>query len=311
MKIKNIYVELKKIYKKNSFKIFITSIILLTILLTIYVKNTNSSKIPFVNKELSNNSNYIKQYNKYNKLYEESILINDYITENNIDTYSPIKNQFKTSYIILIIVSLYIISISSKSIGYEYEIKTIKNMLIKNKKSDIIFSKLISLIIISFIIYLLVYLTNMITISIYNNYNVFDLTNIVYKNAKFIKESFIIKHTCEYFMYFIPNIMVICLSLFISLLFKSSIIATIVSMFLTISSSFITDLMLGLNIKLISYTFLPYMDYSIFSNMENIYLYNMENGINLDPSIGVVILFITSLICIVSSLIIIYKREYK
>lgn len=303
---KSIYVELIKIVKKRSFIIFVYSLVMLTILLTLFMKNDFKREYIYIDESIYDNkySEYINYINEENKITE-------YVLNNNVDEHASIRGSLSVSHIILTFLSLYIVILSSKSFGYEYEKNTIKWVMLNNKKKIIFFSKIISLIIISIMLMLLVYLTNLVIVNLMYDVNILDLNVLLINKGRVIEKSLLIVHSCEYLKLFFPQILLIILSVVLGLLFKSSVASSAISIFILLSGSLITELFVKLKLKVISYTFLPYLDFSIFQDRIGLCLYNIENAVNITQKNGVIIIIISSILLMIIGSLIFEKRELK
>ena len=303
---KSIYVELIKIVKKRSFIIFVYSLVILTILLTLFMKNDFKREYIYIDESIYDNkySEYINYINEENKITE-------YVLNNDVDEHASIRGSLSVSHIILTFLSLYIVILSSKSFGYEYEKNTIKWLMLNNKKKIIFFSKIISLIIISIMLMLLVYLTNLVVVNLMYDINILDLNVLLISKGRVIEKSLLIVHSCEYLKLFFPQILLIILSVVLGLLFKSSVASSAISIFILLSGSLITELFVKLKLKVISYTFLPYLDFSIFQDRIGLCLYNIENAVNITQKNGVIIIIISSILLMIIGSLIFEKRELK
>lgn len=294
---KSIYVELIKIIKKRSFIVFLLILLIICPLLTIFVNNPINTYCYETSSSVINN------------LCLENNIIDEYIISNNIDL--SINNNLSNVYILMLFVNVFVVVIASNSFGKEYEKKTIKNIMLNNKKSEVVFSKLISLVLISFIMYLFIYLINLITVYIINDFSLSDIVYYIYRKGKIIEKSYIIKHTCEYFINILPFLIIISLGVLLSIILKGSSIPIVCVLFISVMSSFITDLFIKLKIYLIKYSFIPYLDLTIFNNKINVLIYNLENNMNLNIWYGIFIILISFIIMNIISLLIFKKREYK
>lgn len=303
---KSIYVELIKIVKKRSFVIFVCSLFLITILLTLFLKNDFKREYIYIDE-----SNYGNEYSEYIDYVNEENKITEYVLNNNIDEHNNIRGSLSVSHMILTFLSLYIVILGSKSFGYEYEKNTIKWIMLNNKKKTIFFSKIISLLIISIMLVSLVYFTNLFAVNIMYDVDILDLNVLLTKNGHIIEKSLLIVHSCEYLRLFFPQMLLIILSAFLGLLFKSSVASSAISIFILLSGSLVTELFIKLKLKVISYTFLPYLDFSIFQDRIGLCLYNIENAINITQKNGVIIIIISSILLMIMGSLIFEKRELK
>ena len=75
-------------------------------------------------------------------------------------------------------------------------------------------------------------------------------------------------------------------------------------------SPVIFNFFLNIKFKYIIYTFIPYLDFSIFKNPYSILMLNIEYNINFNMFYGVVILIIYSIMLLLSSLFIFNEKDY-
>jgi len=303
---KSIYVELIKIMKKRSFIIFVGFLLLITIILSIFIKNDFERKYIYIDE-----SSYGEKYSQYINYINEENIITEYVLNNNFDEHNDVRGSLSVSYIIITFLSIYIVLLSSKSFGYEYEKNTIKWIMLNSQKRIVFLAKILSLFIISIFLMLLVYFINLITVKFMYDINIFDLPILISNNGNIIKKSLLIVHTCEYLKLFLPEILLIILGAFLGLLFKSSVVASVISIFTLLSGSLLTELFLKLKMKFMTYTFLPYLDFSIFQDKINMCLYNIENAVNITQKNGIIIIIIFSILFMIIGSLIFEKRELK
>ena len=103
------------------------------------------------------------------------------------------------------------------------------------------------------------------------------------------------KYLYKYFLYSIPIYFSGFLVLYLSTVLKSQALCVGLSIFIVSFSVIISQLLFGFEIRFIEYTFLPYLDFSIFNDKLSILNMNKEFGINLSLKRGVII----DCICIV------------
>ena len=314
---KDIYVELLKVFKRKSFIVFLLLIIFITVLLTLFNKSEISDEIEYLDKltkeqyPYDDYDNYLKRYGEYEKINSNEILKKEYILNNDINIDEKVKSDLYVSKTIVLFLSIYIIVLSCRSFGYEYDIGTIKLlMLYKNERRKIVLSKFISLVIISCLISNLVFFCNALT-TIFVHGNIFKFVELIPIYGNIMEKPLLIVHTCEYLMLLIPQILLISISLLMGLLFKSSTISSSITIFIYLCSSLITDLFLQMKIRIIEFSFLPYVDYTIFTNKTSLILYNIENGININVNTGLIIIVIYSLFMLILTISIFKKRELR
>ena len=314
---KDIYVELSKIIKKKSFIVFVVLLIGITVLLTIYNNKEVTSEIEYIDiitkdkYPYDDYDMYLKKYNEYNKLYSDDILKSEYVLEHNVNINNKVKSDLSVSNTMVLFLSIYIIILACSSFGGEYDLGTIKLMMLyKSDRRKVVFAKFISLLIISFLLANVIYIFNIITTLLING-NIFNIVELIVKNGNIIEKSILFIHTCEYLRLLIPFIVLISLSLMMGLLMKGSTPASSITIFILLCSSLITELLLHIKFRIIEYSFLPYMDYSIFLNKSSLILYNIENDININVNIGSLIIVIYSLIMLIITISIFKKMEFR
>jgi hypothetical protein len=62
-----------------------------------------------------------------------------------------------------------------------------------------------------------------------------------------------------------------------------------IDIFILVFSTLISQVLFGININVIEYTFLPYLDFNIFNDVDALNVMNKELGINLNMKSGVII----------------------
>lgn len=318
---KSICVEIKKIIKSKLFLISVLLIVISTVLLTMFVNNSNKEDYSFIvkmseeeyyKKGYKDYEKYLEKYKEYENLISNEIIKNDYILDNDYVERKDIKSYLSASYIMVVFLSIYTILISSSSFGKEYDRNTIKLLLLNSRsKKHSVISKFIALLLVIGVISIIIFCVNYITATIISHENILKITDIIVKEGKVLEKPIIIEHICEYLKLVFPQLLLIILSLFLGFLFKSSTVSGIISLFLLLSSTFITELFIKMKLRFITFTFIPYMDFSIFQNKFNLILYNIENNINLGIKNGVIIIIITSIILLILSNVLFRKREFK
>ena len=89
---------------------------------------------------------------------------------------------------------------------------------------------------------------------------------------------------------------------------KNQSITSGISIILLTFSNTITELLLSKNIKIIKYTFIPYIDLNLFTN-DTIDIINKQYDVNLTIKFGLIMLFIYSLLFIIIGLKIFNKKD--
>lgn len=137
-----------------------------------------------------------------------------------------------------------------------------------------------------------IYLSKLLTIYIFilfvSTYILFVYLILIDK----IDKSFIIM----YYKYTIPLYLIGSICLFVSSIIKNTSLCIGINIFISVFSTLLSQILFGINFNIIEYSFLPYVDFSIFLDMKAIKLMNSELGINLSLNRGIYIDIIYSFI---------------
>lgn len=204
------------------------------------------------------------------------------------------KYIVETVYTIIPIIGVVICVFFGGIVSNEFQNGTIRAYLTKPiKRNRILFSKLI-LIVINILI-IMIYL--MILYFLFGKY---------YYNYLFNIEYFI-----NIFVNFIPIFFIGFLTLFFSLLFNNSAVCVGVTLFLYLSSGLIVSMLFEFGLNFFEYSFLPYMDFSIF--LDSIYIDSINNEFNIDLNLktAVFILIINMIFLYLCSYQIFTKKDIK
>lgn len=115
----------------------------------------------------------------------------------------------------------------------------------------------------------------------------------------------------KYFLYSIPLFFISTFSLFLSTITTSTAFSVGFSCFIYIMGGIMAQILFGINIKIIQYTFLPYLDFTIFSNNEELEIMNKELGINLSQNNGIIILLVSIIVLYLISNYVFNKKDIK
>lgn len=199
------------------------------------------------------------------------------------------KNINESIYILITFLGLDICILFSSIISNEYESGTFRFYLTKPvKRYKIFVYKYLSLLIYFIITLLTLYLT----------YCLLD------KSIKIDILKFFLRSS-------IPIITVLSIIMLISTIIKNSSVSTSLTIAIFLLSNLISQILFGFNIRVIQYTFLPYLDYSIFDTISNVEIMNEELNINLSLNRGIVIDIIYSIVLLIISIIIFTKKDIK
>ena len=199
---------------------------------------------------------------------------------------------------LLIFSSIIIIIMSSSILGNEINKKNIKELLTKPyNRNEILISKFISMYIIIFLI----------TMFIFISYILFTYLLTIHNMAD---TSFISKYFIKFIINSVPIYFLSTFTIFLTTFIKNQKIIISINSLLFIMSPVILNFFLNIKFKYIIYTFIPYLDFSIFKNAYSISTLNAEYNMNFSMSNGIIILLIYNLLLLFFSLIIFNKKDF-
>ena len=183
-----------------------------------------------------------------------------------INKYSN-KNILDMSYNLIPFIGVLISILFSGSICSEIESGTMRYYLTKPfKRYKIYLSKLITIIIYVLFSYLIIIIT-----------------------SSLIASSLDLKYILKYLVHMIPIIFTSSFVLFLSTSFKSHVFVSCASILTLCFSLTIAQVLFGIKVNIVEYTFLPYLDFSIFNDKLLISTMNNELNTNLNIKIGILI----------------------
>ena len=306
--------DLYKETRKRSFKVMLLLIIFVSILYVCLINNGKEdisyvNESPLMNKEEYLSVNKYGSYEEYKKdylSYQNEVSINNKLAV--INRSNKAKDVLDKSSIILYLLGLVIIFKAFHSFGQDYSFKTIRYVFqSSHSRESILMSKIISLILISLLYYIISMFLLLITTCLLTNINVFGLKHVVYYSNSFIKIPYIIYYL-RYFVFLLPILFMIIFTTLLTILFKGNNISLVISIIVYLFSITFFNIGITHNIRILSYTFLPYLDMSYYLDINSFYLSNIVFNINNNLSNGVIILIIYSLIFLVVSFIL-YNRD--
>ncbi len=311
-----IRVELIKQFKKRSIK-FLFVFILVVCFLNIYIGNkkyeyTSYEKFNYI--DLLSQKEYTGNYKKYKILtdnYNETVSINidkyNYYKENKIDMYSKEKYILESSITVLIFMSIIVSLLSSGILSDELNRKSIKELLTKPyKRWKILSSKYLCLFIMILSITLTIILSSFFISSIILKIN---WIKVIELNNKFVEYLYIFNYIKLIFLNSIPLYFISILCVFLSTILNNSKIISATIMFLSLMSTLIFQLLLKININFVEYTFLPYLDLSIYKNIFDIYQINLIYNVNLGIYKGIIVLSAHSLLFYLMSILVFNRKD--
>lgn len=115
----------------------------------------------------------------------------------------------------------------------------------------------------------------------------------------------------KYVKYCSPLLLISSVIILFSILFKNTSITVGLSIFIIVFAGLITQLMLDINVTQIEFTFLPYMDFTLFDDSETLKLLNQTYKINLSVKKGIIINLISTIIFYKIGEFIFNKKDIK
>ena len=196
---------------------------------------------------------------------------------------------YDMSYSLIPFIGIFLCLLFSGSICLEIDNGSMRYYLTKPfKRYKIYLSKLITILLFVFISYIVI---TIITCIIGNSFN----------NKYFLK----------FFINCIPIIFMSSFILYLSIKFKNHVFVSILSILILCFSIIVSQVLFGIRFNIVEYTFLPYLDFSIFRDKTAILEMNKELGIHLSLNRGIVINLVYFLLFIVNGLVIFNKKDIK
>ena len=115
----------------------------------------------------------------------------------------------------------------------------------------------------------------------------------------------------KYVKYYSPLLLISSLIILFSVLFRNTSITVGLSIFIIVFGGLITQLLLDIKLTQIEFTFLPYMDFTLFDNNEGLKLLNETYKINLYVKKGIIINLISTIIFYKIGEFIFNKKDIK
>ena len=223
---------------------------------------------------------YVKINEAKNKSIDEEIEISWYALENNINTSLDSKSFFKDSITnSFIFISLIVVIVAGGIISNEFQKGTIRLLLIRpNKRYKVLLSKILSILIIAFVLGVISYILSFILNGILFGFKAYFVPDLVYTSSGVVEKSFIFNSLSYIFILMVPIIFITIFSVFLSVLINSTSFSVGFSIFLLIGYQLIMLLLSSLGISFLDYTFLPYMDFSQFLSsayLDNCFMYGI------------------------------------
>ena len=117
----------------------------------------------------------------------------------------------------------------------------------------------------------------------------FVLSLFIYFMFVLIIRNFESKILFKYLMYTIPLYLLNSIIIFVSTIIRNTAIVVSICIFLLVFSLVIVQILFGLNIKIMEYSILPYLDFSIFNDKNSLDDINMSFDVSLSLKKGIIV----------------------
>ncbi len=309
--------DLYKETRKNSFKIILLMLLLVSFVSIFVLSKTYKEKDDIVNKyDLYNKEEYKLvnkhgDYDKYKndyKKYEYVVNNKDKLNVNNCKVINIL--EYKNSF--LYFIGVIVIFLSFNSLSYDYNKGTLKYIVLnKQGKIKLLLSKILSQIIIGFILISLFSLFYLIFGIIRFNVNLLEYYKYIYIFNGFIKLPYLLYYFISSIIFIVPYSFIIIFVYMLVIIFKGNTISLVVSNLMYLFSLVISQFLLIAGINIVKYTFMSYLDYTYFNDLINLSVNNMifNTNINLESSLFYLTMY--SVLFLLISLNIFNRRDIQ
>lgn len=309
--------DLYKETRKNSFKIILLMLLLVSFV-SIFVlsktykeKNDIIIKYDLYNKEeykvVNKHGDYDKYKNDYKK-YEYVVNNKDKLNVNNCKVINIL--EYKNSF--LYFIGVIIIFLSFNSLSYDYNKGTLKYIaLSKQGRIKLLLSKILSQIIVGFILISLFSFFYLIFGIIRFSVNLLDYYKYIYIFNSFIKLPYLLYYFISSIIFIVPYSFIIVFVYMLVIIFKGNTISLVVSNLMYLFSLVISQFLLIAGIDIVKYTFMPYLDFTYFNDLINLSVNNMIFNTNINLESSLIYLTIYSILFLLISLNIFNRRDIQ
>lgn len=130
-----------------------------------------------------------------------------------------------------------------------------------------------------------VYLSKYIMMGFYT----FILSLFIYFAFVLIIRNFEFKILFKYLIYTLPLYLLNSIIIFVSTIIRNTAIVVSICIFLLVFSLVIVQILFGLNFKIMEYSFLPYLDFSMFNDKSSLNDINASFDVNLSLKKGIIV----------------------
>ncbi len=303
---------------KKSYFIIILAIILITSFVVNYLSYNhyeNDNELINIQSKL-NEEEFLKlypngNYKRYIELYDN--YINEVIKATKLNNYKTFNNlySFDTIYQFQVFLSIISIIIGSSLLMNELKYGTIKHFLVKKySRFKIYLDFFLTVVLLVMLINLFLFISYTFSmVCVDKSLDLFNITKSVILNDEVININYYYLTFTRFLTNSLPIIFVGILSFFISLVLSNKVLSMSLMFFLNVFGLAIFQWLLNFDISFLMYSFLPYLDYTIFNDRLSLVEFNMQFGTNLSLFNGNLLLFVYAILGFVISSLIFLKKD--
>lgn len=307
---KLILAELYKESRKKSFKIFILLIIFVSVLslvlinknlkleseqLDIYPQYSEEEYLD-VNK-YGSYSQYLKDYKNYKSYMDKEIVKSEVFNKTKINALYSYYPTF------LFVIGLVSIFISFNILSYDYQSKSLRYIFQSHKgRNKILISKVTTVILLSIFYSFLLFLTFLFTLYFLTKENLLLETIPIYLGNSLKYVPIVLYNLFKTFLYIIPITFISIFTVFLTIFLKGNTFALIISNIVYFCSLLVSQILITYGYTFISYSFLPYLDFTYFENSKSVILNNLIYNLDLCMEKGFIILIVYSTLFFIFSI---------
>lgn len=303
---------------KKSYFIIILAIILITSFVVNFLSyNHYESDNNLINVQSKlNEEEFLKlypnrNYNRYVELYED--YIDEVIKATKLNNYEIVNNlySFDTIYQFQVFLSIISIIVGSSLLMNEFKCGTIKHFLVKKySRFKIYFAFFLTVVLLVLLINLFLFISYTLSmICVDKSFDLLYITKSVVLNDKVVDINYYYLTFTKFICNSLPIIFVGILSFFISLALFNKVFSISFMFFVNVFGLVIFQWLLNFDISFLMYSFLPYLDYTIFNDRLSLVEFNMQYGTNLSLFNGNLLLFVYAILGFVISSLLFLKKD--
>ena len=256
---------------------------------------------------------YEKSYEKNKTYLKEEINKIWYMIKQNKDYEKPgVKTSLDSSLSIIQLLGILVIIITGGIMSSEFSKGTIRLLVIRpNKRWKILLSKFLAFLLITMLCAILTTIICIVANGVVYGFSDYLTGSLVVNNNTVIEVSYLLQVFKESLILIIPIIFVGILTFMLSVITNSTAFSVGLGMAVMFAYTIPLQIMVMLNIPLVDFTFLPYLNYNIFLNGTDLYEYSINIGYNLSMIKGNIILLIWSIVFYFIASLVFIKRDIK